>query len=125
MLKERSSHNLSMFIFYSQCSRGRTVGRPLRTKNRKIRTFFLTQESWDAHIFDPRRQKYAKGRSLFYTRASSIRNLKGRTNVKTSSFSKSKIYNALGAQNRSEQCLLRSGNRFGFHLYNVTIPDSL
>ena len=43
-----------------QCSRGRTVGRPLRTKIRKVRTFFLTQESWDAHIFDPRRQNMQK-----------------------------------------------------------------
>ena len=66
-----------------QCSRGRTVGRPLRTKIRKVRTFFLTQESWDAHIFYPRRQKYEKGRSLCYTRASSARNLKGRTNYQT------------------------------------------
>ena len=43
-----------------QCSRGRTVGRPLRTKIRKVRTFILTQESWDAHIFDLRRQNMRK-----------------------------------------------------------------
>ena len=73
----------SHFFFVSQCSRGRTVGRPLRTKIRKVRTFFLTQESWDAHIFYPRRQKYKKGRSLCYTRVSSARNLKGRTNYQT------------------------------------------
>ena len=52
------------FGLHFQCSRGRTVGRPLSTKIQKVRTFFLTQESWDAHIFDPRHQKHAKGHSL-------------------------------------------------------------
>ena len=48
-----------------QCSRGRPTGRPLRTKIRKIRTFFLTQESWDARIFDPRRQNMQKDAHYF------------------------------------------------------------